>query len=228
MSPITKVLWAGILLAGSSSFATEPAGVPPAGLGEGTPFVDGTVEAGAPKAAGCSACHGPNGNSINSQWPKLAGQNAVYLAEQLHLFKSGVRPNSIMLGMSVNLSESDIDSLAVFYQAQTPTGGEADAAMWKAGEILYRFGDPSREIPACSACHGPTGRGNTLADYPALRAQFADYVAKQLGDYAGGVRYGAAKSGAPVSRNGYIMETIAKRLNADDIKHLAAYIQGMR
>jgi cytochrome c553 len=208
--------------------AAEQSATPAAALGQGTPFADGTVEVGTLKAAGCSACHGPNGNSINSQWPKLAGQNAVYIAEQLHLFKTGVRVNPIMLGMSVNLSETEIDSLAVFFQSQTPVGGEADATMWRDGENLYRFGDPSREIPACTACHGPVGRGNSLSDYPALRAQFADYVTKQLTDFASGARYRATKAGEPTSRNGYMMETIAKRLNADDIKHVAAYIQGMR
>jgi cytochrome c553 len=100
--------------------------------------------------------------------------------------------------------------------------------MERAGENLYRYGDPSREIPACTACHGPVGRGNALADFPQLRAQFADYVAKQLDGFASGARYSGAKPGAPTSRNGYMMATIAKRLNADDIKALGAYIQGMR
>jgi cytochrome c553 len=72
------------------------------------------------------------------------------------------------------------------------------------------------------------GRGNTLADYPQLRAQFADYVVKQLNDFASGARYSGAKPGAPTSKNGSMMSTIAKRLNGDDIKELAAYVQGMR
>ena len=197
-------------------------------LGQGTPFADGTLEAGSLKVATCSACHGPNGNSTTAQWPKIAGQNAVYMAEQLQLFKTGVRVNPDMLKMVSTLSDQDIDSVAVYFQAQTPVGGEADAAMVQAGENLYRFGDPAREIPACTACHGPVGRGNTLADYPALRAQFADYVAKQLNDFASGARYSGAKAGASTSRNGYMMATIAKRLNSDDIKDLAAFIQGMR
>lgn len=229
MSPFTKagciglaatlVLIAGA--AGQSAAAVET-------LGQGTPFADGTVEAGMAKAAVCSACHGPNGNSANSQWPKLAGQNAVYTAEQLQLFKAGVRVNTNMVAMVSTLSEQDIDSIAVYFQAQTPVGGEADAAMVQAGENLYRFGDTAREIPACTSCHGPVGRGNTLTDYPQLRAQFAEYTAKQLNDYASGARYSGAKPGAPTSRNGEMMAAIAKRLNADDIKELAAYVQGMR
>jgi cytochrome c553 len=229
MTPVTKAGWIGLV---STMALFGGAAVPSAAadtvLAQGTPFADGTVDAGAPKAAVCSACHGPNGNSTTALWPKIAGQNAVYIAEQLQLFKAGVRVNPTMFPTVSTLSDKDIDSIAVFFQAQTPVGGEADASMWRAGENLYRFGDPAREIPACTACHGPVGRGNTVADYPALRAQFADYVVKQLNDFASGARYSGAKPGAPTSRNGEMMATIAKRLNSDDIKQLAAYIQGMR
>jgi cytochrome c553 len=229
MSPFTKSgcigLAATLVLisgaAGQSAAAVDT-------LAQGTPFAAGSVEAGSAKVAMCSACHGPNGNSSNTQWPKLAGQNAVYTAEQLHLFKTGARVNPDMQKMAGTLSDPDIDSVAVYFQAQTPVGGEADAGMAQAGENLYRFGDTAREIPACTSCHGPVGRGNTLADYPALRAQFAEYVVKELNDFASGARYSGAKPGAATSRNGEIMAAIAKRLNTTDIKELAAYVQGMR
>jgi cytochrome c553 len=229
MSPVTKAGWITListmtLISGAAVQSAVAADV----LGQGTPFADGTVEAGTLKAPTCSACHGPNGNSTTAVWPKIAGQNAVYTAEQLQLFKAGVRVNPDMQKIVSTLNAKDIDSVAVYFQAQTPVGGEADASMVRGGENLYRFGDPTREIPACTACHGPVGRGNSVADFPALRAQFADYVAKQLNDFASGARYSGAKPGAPTSRNGYMMSTIAKRLNADDVKELAAYIQGMR
>jgi cytochrome c553 len=69
------------------------------------------------------------------------------------------------------------------------------------------------------ACHGPTGRGNEPAKFPALRGQQAVYVTKQLNDYASG-----ARSTGP---NG-IMQTIAKRLSPEDIRNLASYLQGIR
>jgi cytochrome c553 len=229
MAPFTKAGWVALVttMVLSSGAAVQSA-VADTALGQGTPFADGTVDGGALKAATCSACHGPNGNSTTAQWPKIAGQNAVYLAEQLQLFKAGVRVNPDMAKIVNVLSDKDMDNVAAFFQAQTPVGGEANPTIWEAGEHLYRFGDPSRDIPACTACHGPVGRGNTLADYPALRAQFADYVTKQLNDFASGTRYSGAKAGAPTSRNGYMMATIAKRLSSDDIKDVAAFIQGMR
>ena len=152
---------------------------------------------GATKAAVCRACHGPQGNSANPDWPRLAGQSAVYIAAQLHLFRAGVRDNPMMKPMAAALSDQDIGDLAVYYEAQTPRGLEADPSYWKAGEALYVSGDPARDVPACVACHGPVGRGNLAAGYPALRAQQSVYVIKQLNDYASGARYtgGAARSG---------------------------------
>ena len=192
------------------------------------PYGDGTIQGGAAKAATCLACHGASGNSTNPQWPRLAGQNAVYVDEQLHLFKAGVRTNAVMMPMSATLSDKDIDDLSVYYEAQTPVGLEADPSYWQAGETLYRYGDSARGIPACIACHGPVGVGNLASGYPALRAQYAEYVIKQLQDFASGARYAGAAADKPQSRNGAMMTTIAKLLSPVDIRNVASYVQGMR
>ncbi len=107
------------------------------------PFTTGKVANGATKAAVCSACHGPNGNSTNPEWPRLAGQNAIYIVEQLRLFRSGVRNNPIMKPLAATLSDQDIADLAVYFEAQTPTGLEADPSYWKSGEAVYLRGDRS-------------------------------------------------------------------------------------
>jgi cytochrome c553 len=192
------------------------------------PSEGGTVEGGAAKAAVCSACHGPNGNSANPEWPTLAGQDSVYIAEQLHLFKAGVRNNPVMTPIIAPLSQADFNDLAVYFAAQTPAGQEADPSYWQAGERLYRRGDKSRNIPACTACHGPIGRGNLAAGYPALRAQHSVYTVKQLNAYADGSRYSGAAAGKPASRNAPIMTSIAKRLTPEEIRDVSSYIQGMR
>ena len=191
------------------------------------PFADGDATRGAAKAAVCSACHGPNGNSTNPDWPRLAGQSAVYIVEQLRLFRSGVRNNPVMKPLASSLSDQDIDDLAVYYEAQTPVGLEADPSYWKAGEALYLRGDRAHEVPACVACHGPVGRGNLSAGYPSLRAQQSVYVVKQLNDYASGARYTATKP-ETASRNGVMMFTIARRLSPEQIRDVASYVQGMR
>ena len=152
----------------------------------------------------------------------------MYVAEQLRLFKAAVRNNPVMMPMGSTLSDRDIDDVSVYYEAQTPTGLEADPSYWKAGQALYIFGDSARRIPACIACHGPVGRGNLASGYPALRAQYSVYVVKQLNDYASGARYAGAAPGKPESRNGAMMTTIAKLLTPEDIRNVASYVQGMR
>lgn len=208
----------------STSAAPGPA--TPASPGDG-PFTRGKATDGAAKSAVCSACHGPNGNSVNPEWPRLAGQSAVYIAEQLRLFRAGVRDNPVMRPLASTLSDQDIDDLAVYYEAQTPAGLEADPSYWQGGEALYLRGDRTRDVPACVACHGPVGRGNLAAGYPALRAQQSVYTIKQLNDYASGARYSAANPSA-ASRNGVMMFTLAKRLTPEQIRDVASYVQGMR
>jgi cytochrome c553 len=214
----------GAAASGSNAGASAPA-TPQAPADD--PFKDGDAARGTAKAAVCSACHGPNGNSTNADWPRLAGQSAVYIVEQLRLFRSGVRNNPVMKPLASSLSDQDIDDLAVYYEAQTPAGLEADPSYWQAGESLYMRGDRAHDVPACVACHGPVGRGNLAAGYPALRAQQSVYVVKQLTDYASGARYTAANP-ATASRNGVMMFTVARRLSPEQIRDVASYLQGMR
>jgi cytochrome c553 len=192
--------------------------------------VVGSAEAGATKAAVCTACHGVNGNSANPEWPNLAGQNAVYVREQLGMFKARKRINEIMFPIVKDMSDQDFADVAAFFAAQTPAGLEADPSYWKAGEALYKSGDVARNIPACTACHGPSGQGNSGAGYPALRAQHSVYTVKQLQDYLTKNRYRDASDAAVVNqtRNSAMMTTIAARLSPEDIRNLASYLQGLR
>ncbi len=79
------------------------------------PVVAGDIEAGKAKAAVCAACHGADGNGLDSSYPKLAGQHASYLAQALQDYKSGNRKNPIMSGMAAGLNDADIDNLAAYY-----------------------------------------------------------------------------------------------------------------
>jgi cytochrome c553 len=190
----------------------------------------GSVEDGGNKAGVCTACHGVNGNSTNPEWPVLAGQNAAYIREQLAMFKARKRINEIMYPIVAQMSEQDFADVAAFYAAQTPTGLEADPSYWKAGEALYRSGDAARGIPACTACHGPSGQGNPGSGYPALRAQHSVYTVKQLQDYLTKNRYRDPADAAIINqtRNSAMMTTIAARLTPEDIRNLASYLQGLR
>ena len=47
----------------------------------------------------CFLCHGAEGESASEVFPRLAGQNAEYIAKQLENFKSGKRKSSAMANM---------------------------------------------------------------------------------------------------------------------------------
>ena len=184
-------------------------------------LVDGSAEAGQAKSITCTACHGPQGNSMSALWPNIAGQNAPYVIAQLQAFKEGTRNDPLMTPQAMLLSDEDMADLAVYYEGlPEATQPVKDASLVARGEALYRGGDLDKGIAACLACHGPSGMGNPAAKYPALRGQHADYTAKQLNDYAAGAR---TSDGAT-----NVMRDIAARLSADDIAALSSYVQGLR
>jgi cytochrome c553 len=184
-------------------------------------LVDGSAEAGKAKAITCTACHGPEGNSANVMWPNIAGQNAPYIQAQLTAFKNGSRMDPVMSSQAMLLSDEDIADLAVYFES-LPAAAQsvADANSVGRGEALYRGGNMATGVSACMACHGPTGRGNPAASYPALQGQHSVYTAKQLNDYASGTRTTDGKTS--------IMRDIAGRLSKEDIAALSSYVQGLR
>lgn len=184
-------------------------------------LVDGSAEAGEAKALTCTACHGPQGNSASPLWPNIAGQGAPYLQAQLSAFKSGSRMDPLMSGQAMMLSDQDIADLAVYFE-NLPAAAQAvaDADLVGRGEALYRGGNIETGVAACMACHGPTGRGNPAAGYPAVQGQHAAYTAKQLNEYAAGTRETDGKT--------RIMRDIAGRLSKDEIAALSSYMQGLR
>jgi cytochrome c553 len=190
----------------------------------------GSPEAGAKIAATCQACHGDKGNSTVPTQPNLAGQNAAYLRQQLALFKARTRNNPVMQSFVDPLSEQDMADVSAYYALQTPAGLEADPSYWKAGAVLYSSGDAARNIPACTACHGPAAQGNPGSGYPALRAQHSAYTVKQLQDYLTQNRYRDPVDPSKVNTtaNSVMMTTIASRLTPEDIRNLASYLQGVR
>ena len=180
----------------------------------------GSVEAGQAKAVTCSACHGLDGNSLNPEWPTLAGQHETYIVKALQSFKSGARQNVLMSSMALPLTEEDMQDLAAYFAAQKRAGGAADPALLSAGERLYRGGNKDPGIPACLACHGPSGQGNPAAGWPAIAGQHATYAAAQLTAYRSKQR--------TTDGDTQMMRNVAAMLTDDEIKAVASYIQGLR
>jgi len=184
-------------------------------------FAAGSVQAGESKSITCAACHGPDGNSQNPEWPNLAGQNEKYLVKSLQAYKDGSRSNVLMSGQVVTLSDEDISDIAAYYAAQTAVSSTADPKLVAQGERLYRGGNLERGVSACIACHGPTGRGNPAAGYPKLAGQHATYTAVQLRAYA------AQERKSDVAEN-QMMRNVSALLTDDEINAVASYIQGLQ
>lgn len=99
-----------------------PVKLPPKGVDPPPPTMPADADAGKRKASGCSGCHGPNGLSVNEQWPNLAGQRKAYLIRQLKLFRSGERAEPIMNSFAGPLSDEDIEQIADYYSSLPADG----------------------------------------------------------------------------------------------------------
>lgn len=184
-----------------------------------TGYATGDIAAGKSKSIACGACHGLKGNSTNPEWPNIAGQHGAYAAQELENFKAGRRVNPLMSAQTQMLSEQDMQDIAAYFETLPVAEGEADPALVERGEQLYRGGNTETGLAACTACHGPTGRGNPLSPYPSLSGQHATYTEAQLRAYRSGERNTDANQ---------IMRNISSLLSDDDIRALASYIQGLR
>jgi cytochrome c553 len=165
------------------------------------------------------ACHGPNGNSANPEWPNLAGQHEQYIRKQLQAFKSGARKNPLMSPMAMSLSDDDMEDLGAYFSSQKPAGLEADPSKLALGQRIFRSGEPKSGVPACASCHGPNGSGNPAAAYPLIRAQYGTYVAAQLRAYRAGTRQTDPNK---------MMREVASTMSDEQIDAVASYVQGLR
>ncbi|BCB25361.1 cytochrome c [Sulfurimicrobium lacus] len=166
----------------------------------------------------CVACHAADGNSVVPANPKLAGQIPEYIAKQLTDFKSGARKNPIMFGMAAALSPEDMKNLGAFFGEKKAASGSAkDPALAAAGQKLFKGGNQSSGVPACAACHGPSGSG-IPAQFPRLAGQHADYILAQLTTFRSGER---ANDGAKM------MRVIASKMTDQEMKAVSEYISGL-
>ena len=179
----------------------------------------GDAVAGAKKAQTCAACHGVDGNSSNPLWPSLAGQHAEYILKQLQDFKNNKRENAQMSPMAVNLGDQDMQDLAAYFSTQKIKPRAANPTLIESGQKMYRAGNSDAGVPACMSCHGPAGRGNPAAVYPAVGGQHADYSYAQLKAFREGLRTNDLNE---------VMRTIVDRMTDDEIKAVSDYLQGLR
>ena len=131
----------------------------------------------------CSNCHGVDGNSASPNFPRLAGQQAAYLLQQLQNFRSHQRSDppgfEYMWGISQHLTDDQLNGLADYFAKQISQPNAAvNAQQMTAGKQIYENGVAAEEVPPCIACHGAQAQG--VASFPRLADQHQDYMVKQL------------------------------------------------
>ncbi len=178
----------------------------------------GNAAAGKNKTGMCAGCHGADGNGgADPAWPKLAGQDADYIAKQLKDFKTGVRKDPTMSGMVGGLSDQDMKDIGAYYASlKIKPGSARDAKLAEVGERLYRGGNAKTGVSACMSCHGPSGHG-IPPRFPRVSSQTSVYTTKQMKSFKDGVR----------TNDGDVMTRIAFRMSEQEIKAVSEYMAGL-
>lgn len=166
----------------------------------------------------CGTCHGPEGNSTNPMFPRLAGQHSDYIVRELKFFKEQSRgdPYAIgyMWGMASGLSDETINALAQYYSVQKMGPGKSHTpATIARGRDIFEHGVPTEGVPACAACHGPDALGTDM--FPRLAGQHAEYVMKQLASFQSNMR------------NIAMMHGVAQNLRTPEMQAVADYLESL-
>ncbi|CAK2484425.1 Cytochrome c4 [Vibrio crassostreae] len=188
-------------------------------------WAQGSIEAGKAKSQTCVACHGADGNSLITQYPKLAGQHEKYLDKQLKELKLGMtsggkqgRYEPVMGAMAMPLSEEDMADLAAYYASLPISSNSTPENVVDEGKVLYTAGNAERGVTACIACHGPRGNGTELSGFPKISGQHADYIKAQLEKFRDGSRNNDMNA---------MMRDVAKKLTDAEIDTLSKYVGGL-
>lgn len=211
--PCTPLVWwlsflASLLPLGLIAFPVHAQGVPQGDAARAKPIA----------TQSCAACHGTNGNSIDQQYPSLAGQGSRYLYEQLKAFRNGTRPSPVMSAMVTTLSQDDMLNLAAYYSMQQPKSATPPSKTSDPeGRKIYHDGIASKSVPACETCHGANGGGN-FPEFPRLAGQQQEYVVQQLKAFRSQQRGNNPNS---------TMRSISAHLSDTAIDAVARYIAGM-
>lgn len=154
--------------------------------------------------ATCAACHGEYGHGgKRGEYPRLGGQRAAYLEDQLHRFRSRKRLNIPMFPYTQEreLSNEDIKDIAAYLSSialptKPPEFKDTDdaytrlLAMEKVMVVPKIAGDLDNGKrlynKQCAACHDPTGMGR--GKFPMLVGQYINYLRKQIDAYMKGER----------------------------------------
>ncbi len=166
--------------------------------------------------AGCAGCHGADGQGRGQpDIPVLGGQRPEYLLAALDAYAQGKRHSAVMGNAAAALSGDEMRALARHFAA-LPGIGTVNPSGSTAAQRIVEKGLPEIQLPACASCHA-AGKG-----YPVLNGQRASYIAQRLRQWRG------EKEVVDARKSHATMPVIARRIPADMIDPLAAYLAGGR
>jgi cytochrome c553 len=169
-----------------------------------------------PAVRNCTWCHGSAAQGYTTA-PRLAGQRAQYLENQLAGFHTHGRDNPLskqyMWGAVASLDPRAARDLATYFSTLPPkAANDGDTELVVAGKTIYQQGMPDSNIVACVVCHGPNAEG--VAQIPRLGGLAYSYLKRTLEQWGQGYH---AASGPP-------MPDIASKLSSSQIEALASYL----
>jgi cytochrome c553 len=172
----------------------------------------------------CKTCHGLSGQGYLGYFPmpRLAGQQTVYLENQLRAFTEHRRTNPVMFNVAHGLSPSMTSALAAHFSEldSRPFGG-APRDLAAKGKPIYEEGIPEANVPACSACHGPDAKGKD--EIPRLAGQLYPYTLKALRNWGRERGQGGSRDDTSA-----IMAPTAHNLTQAQIAAVAAYVSTLK
>jgi cytochrome c553 len=202
--------------AGAGNPAVPAAASPAPAKAAPTPASPKSLEA---KTAMCFGCHNIKGYQASFpevyKVPKIAGQNAKYIAAALNAYKTGDRKHPTMRSIATTLSEQDIVDIAAFYEGLGKD--ERKAAPDKQSR------EPDSQVAGliqkanCASCHGANFSKPIDPSYPKLAGQHADYLFAALREYK-------TVDNPAVGRSNGIMGAIAKQFSNAELKAIAQYV----
>jgi cytochrome c553 len=171
----------------------------------------GDPKAGKEKAQACAACHGPDGNSTDPQYPVLAGQTWRYLYLQMKDYKEGRRSNQFMNPLMKDMSKKDMYDLAAYYSIQK-AGGQNE----KGDPALIEQGRKVAENALCTMCHLGGFKGQN--EVPRVAGQHYSYILGQLKAFKNKERTNDAGT----------MTAYMSDVSVEEMKAVSAYVASLR
>jgi cytochrome c553 len=163
----------------------------------------------------CIWCHGTSAQGYYNA-PRIAGQRADYLANQLQAFATHQRDEffsvKYMWNAAAHLDPVTIRNLAAYFSALPPEAAmDGDSKLAAEGKIIFENGVPDENIAACQACHGPEAQG--AREIPRLGGLSYGYLKRRLEQWS----RGQDASGTP-------MPKVGRSLSPNQIAALASYL----